>query len=312
MKRILSLLCLLTAVLTLLSFSACGTSEEGSGTRDEASDTQSGLYQIENYQSDEVFDIEEVSLSSDNAQRCKTYTFRFLSDGYRIRGYLSLPTSAVSSNEPCKCILFCRGGNANMGPMNDSYTSYICSVTGRAVIAAELRGAGDSEGADQFGGDDLHDVIKLVDLCEKHFSFVDMADFCVVGTSRGGMSAYMAARLDKRIRRIIAISAVSDLFRSYEERDDMKEVMESLIGCTPEENPAEYEKRSAICWTDEITVPVMIFHSTNDERVSYAQAQEMYEKLKDNIDCTLITHDDDRHGDILPEDYKTINEWLAP
>ena len=52
-----------------------------------------------------------------------------------------------------------------------------------------------------------------------------------------------------------------------------------------------------------------MIHSKLDEQVSYKQAEELYEKLKDTTDCTFITHDDDVHG-LHPEDLKTINEWL--
>lgn len=48
---------------------------------------------------------------------------------------------------------------------------------------------------------------------------------------------FPAARMNSRIKRIIALSAVSDLFGSYEARDDMKDVLKGTIGFTPEENP---------------------------------------------------------------------------
>ena len=194
--------------------------------------------------------------------------------------------------------------------MEDDDTANLCAALGsRIVVASQYRGVGESQGYDQFGGDDLNDVIKLIDLCEKHFTFVDMDDFCVAGASRGGMMTYMAARQDSRIKRIIAMSAVSDLFQSYESREDMKDVMLELIGSTPQEDPKAYEKRSAICWADEIKVPVLIIHSKLDDLVSYSQAEAMYEKLKDSTDCTFITHDDDVHGS-HPEDFVTIREWL--
>ena len=188
--------------------------------------------------------------------------------------------------------------------------SNICAeVDNRIVIASQYRGAGGSGGKDQFGGDDLNDVIKLIDLCEKEFKFADMDDFCVAGVSRGGMMTYLSAKNDKRVKRIIAVSAVSDLFQSYKARDDMKEVLTRYIGGSPEVIPKEYEKRSAVYWADEIKVPVLIIHSKNDKQVSFKQAEEMYAKLKKTTDCTFITHDDDVHG-IHKEDLKTITDWL--
>jgi dipeptidyl aminopeptidase/acylaminoacyl peptidase len=138
-----------------------------------------------------------------------------------------------------------------------------------------------------------------------------MDDFCVIGSSRGGVMTYPAARKDSRIKRIIALSALCDLFEAYEVRDDMmKTVLKETIGFTPEEKPEEYKKRSAVYWADEIKIPVLMFHAKQDKQVPYSQAENLYEKLKDNTDCTLITYDDDLHGMVHEKDYQTIRDWL--
>lgn len=55
-------------------------------------------------------------------------------------------------------------------------------------------------------------------------------------------------------------SAVSDLFQEYNDREDMQKILYNYIGGTPED----------------ITVPVMIIHSKNDEQVSYSQAEKLH------------------------------------
>ena len=299
-KPFIVMICLLFVVL---SVSACGTKEPTGTTPDEKSD----IFRFEDYESDDVFDIEKLELSPALASKCVSYQFTYLSDGYQIKGYLSIPTSVIESQQPGKCLLYNRGGNRDLGKLEDTTTANVCAACDRIVIASQYRGAGGSQGEDRFGGDDLHDVIKLIDLCEERFPFADMDDFCTAGVSRGGMMSYMAARQDSRIKRIIAISALSDLFASYEEREDMREVMAELIGSTPQDDPEAYEKRSAICWADEIGVPVLIFHSKQDARVSFSQAEAMNEKLKDS---TFITYDDDVHGSHR-EDVSVIRDWLS-
>ena len=185
--------------------------------------------------------------------------------------------------------MFNHGGNRDFGKLENDSIAPICAVCNRIVVASQYRGCGGSEGEDHFGGDDLNDVIKLIDLCEKHFSFIDMDDFCVMGSSRGGVMTYPAA---------------------YEARDDMKTVLKETLGFTPEEKPEEYEKRSAVFWADEIKIPVLMFHAKQDKQVSYSQAENMYMKLTDNTDCTFITYDDDIHGIVHEKDYQTICDWL--
>ncbi len=301
MKRNLFIF-VLSILMLVFSLTGCNQSEQ-------ASVSKTNIYCFDNYASDEVFDIEKVSLSDVLEEKCSTYKFSYLSDGYKIKAYISIPVTAVDSQKPQKCVMYNRGGNAQSGWLEDDTTALISSACDYIVVASQYRGSGGSEGVDEFGGDDLNDVIKLIDLCENHFEFIDMEDFCVAGVSRGGMMTYMTARKDCRVKRIISVSGVSDLFKGYEDREDMKELLSTYIGCTPQENFAEYEKRSAICWSDEIKVPVLMIHSTGDERVSCEQAEELYKKLKDTTDCEFITHNDDVHG-MHKEDFQTIKAWL--
>ena len=53
-----------------------------------------------------------------------------------------------------------------------------------------------------------------------------------------------------------------------------------------------------------------MFHSRQDKRVSYKQAEDLYAKLKDSTDCTFITYEDDSHAMIHDKDYSTIRNWL--
>ena len=123
---------------------------------------------------------------------------------------------------------------------------------------------------------------------------------------------YMTARRDKRVKKIIVCSGISDLFVAFNEREDkMKEVLVRCIGGTPEEMPEEYEKRSAVCWADEIKIPILIIHSKGDKQANFeTQAQAIYDKLKDNTDCTFITYEDDMHGFHEDKDPAVIKEWL--
>ena len=282
------------------------------GSESNVDDSSSNdMFNLFNYESDDVFNIERVGLRSEKSAESVTYQFNFMSDGYRIKAYISIPLEIIDAQKPCKCIIYNRGGNSNLDSLKGSDTSFLCAAANRIVAACEIRGSNGSEGVDQFGGDDLHDVIKLIDICENSFSFIDMNDFCVVGVSRGGIMTYMAARQDKRIQKIIVASSISDLAQSYEEREDkMKETLINCIGGTPEEMPLEYEKRSALYWADEIKVPVLLIHSKNDPKANFeTQAQKIYDKLKDTTSCTFITHDDDYHG-IHKDDIQKIKEWL--
>lgn len=300
--------------MAAIVFSACSENSivknQESVSETAVATEKTNIYDMENYENSEVFGFVKVNQGGKYDGFCTTYKFNYLSDGLKIEGYLSIPLSVEKTQKPGKCVMFNHGGNRDYGKLENNTLAPICAVCDRIVIASQYRGCGGSEGEDHFGGDDLNDVIKLIDLCEKHFSFIDMDDFCVAGSSRGGVMTYPAARKDSRIKRIIALSALCDLFEAYEDRDDMKTVLKETIGFTPEEKPEEYKERSAVYWADEIKIPVLMFHAKQDKQVPYSQAEKLYEKLKDNTDCTFITYDDDTHGIVHEKDYQTIRDWL--
>ena len=281
-----------------------------SGCSESIEIAEDNIYNFINYQNEEVYDIEQIDLINSLSKSCISYKFTYISDGYRVKAFISIPLSLVENQLPGKCILYNRGGNSKIGLLSDEDTAKLCVSTNRIIIASQYRGADGGSGKDEFGGKDLNDVIKLIDLCETNFDFIDMEDFCVAGVSRGGMMTYMTAKQDNRVKGIIAISAVSDLFQSYEAREDMQKLLYNYIGTTPEQNPEEYEKRSAIYWTDEINIPVLIIHSKYDEQVSFTQAEDIYDEFKKNgINVSFSVRDDDIHG-LSKADTEVILEWF--
>lgn len=312
MKKFLSITLAAVMALSLVSCGSSGDTSVGSESSVPSAVENSvrNIYDLYDYENDEVFYVDKMDLDDELAEVCTTYEFSFLSDGYQIKAYMAIPNESIEAQTPCKCLIYNRGGHYDYTPLDYRSVSVICACTKRIVVACEIRGGNGSEGYDRFGGDELHDVIKLTDLCENHFSFVDMDDFCAMGISRGGIATYMSARQDKRVKKIAVLSGICDLFSAYEEREEgMKQVLRDCIGGSPEEMPEEYEKRSALYWADEINIPVLLIHSKGDSKVPFAQVEKMYEKLKDHTDCTFIVHDDDLH-DLHEEDIPKIVEWL--
>lgn len=296
-------LCINISIILLFLFALSGCSENIEIAED-------NIYNFINYQNEEVYDIEQIELSNSLSKSCISYKFTYISDDYQVKAYISIPLSFVENQSLGKCILYNRGGNSKIGLLGDEDTAKLCVLTNRIIVASQYRGADGGSGKDEFGGKDLNDVIKLIDLCETHFDFINMKDFCVAGVSRGGMMTYMTAKQDNRVKGIIAISAVSDLFQSYEAREDMQKLLYNYIGTTPEQNPEEYEKRSAIYWTDEINIPVLIIHSKYDEQVSFTQAEDIYDEFKKNgINVSFSVRDDDIHG-LSKADTEVILEWF--
>ncbi len=183
---------LLTAAFVMISLTACQPAKTNQAspaaqTVTTTAAAENDLFNMKSYESDEVFDFVKVNQGGKYDEICTTYQFNYLSDGLKIEGYVAIPLSVEKTQNPGKCVMFNHGGNRDYGKLENNTIAPMCALCDRIVIASQYRGCGGSEGEDHFGGDDLNDVIKLIDLCEKQFSFIDMDDFCVVGASRGGV-----------------------------------------------------------------------------------------------------------------------------
>lgn len=266
-------------------------------------------WNMEDYERiDDIISIDKMEIK-DGSEVVSTYKIRYKSDECEVGAYLSIPNEFLESNEANPCLIYNRGGNRNFGLPDPKSLSYLAEELNKIVFASQYRGAADSTGEDEYGGDDVHDVLKLIDLCEQ-FKFVDMDKLYMLGISRGGMMTYMAIREDPRIKKAVVVSGLADNFIGWEKRVDMHGVYKTLIGKTPEEAPEEYEKRSATYWADEIKCPVLIIHSKLDRRASYEQAEKMVQKLEEaGKEYKFVSYDDNVHGP-HQEDIYIISDWL--
>lgn len=238
------------------------------------------------------------------------YRFFYESDGLQIEGFLSAPRELLETGEELPCVFFEHGGNRDYGALEPLEICYYAYQLDTLCIASNYRGCGRSEGQDEFGGADVRDVVRLLDICEE-FGYIDAGRMNLMGVSRGGMMVYEVLREDSRIQKAVVVAGLADCFMSYGEREDMRQVFTELVGGSPEELPGEYEKRSATCWAEELDTPLLIFHTTGDVKVPLEQAEALVEKLQEyKKDYEFITFDSDQHADLRKEDIERIRAWL--
>lgn len=238
-----------------------------------------------------------------------SYRFFYQSDDLKIEAFISAPVDLLGKKKS-PCLIYNHGGNREYGALENVETTFYAYQFHTICVATNYRGCGSSQGTDAFGGDDVRDVIHLIDLCQK-LDYVDTNQINMFGVSRGGMMTYETLREDKRIHKAVVVAGVADCSMSYEERSDMKPLLQELIGGTPKQLPEEYEKRSAVAWADKINTPLLIFHTTADDKVSVKQADKLVEQLKKyQKDYEYVTFDSNVHGDLRNTDVEKIRKWL--
>ena len=91
------------------------------------------------------------------------YKIRYKSDEEEVVGYIGLPTDYQDIDYPI--LIDNRGGNGDFG-VNSAESVLYFARHGFIVMASQYRGADGGTGFDQFGGEDINDVIKLIDMAE--------------------------------------------------------------------------------------------------------------------------------------------------
>lgn len=201
----------------------------------------------------------------------------YLSGGVKVKGYVVAPTGRA---DPLPCIVYNRGGNRELGLLHAGHLRYFAFLAskGYVVMASQYRGCAGGEGNDEFGGSDVLDVTTLLKLAD-NLSVVDRHRKYLYGGSRGGMMTYLAIKAGADVCAAVVLCGATDLFDLASFRPEMyTEVMLPLIG-DMEEKKDEYIHRSAVYWPQDITVPVLIIHGEDDERLPVEQAKRLCDGL---------------------------------
>lgn len=207
----------------------------------------------------------------------KLFQLRYKVDEYEVEGLIAAPTDYIEKEYPV--LIFNRGGNRDFGRLREGviirYASY-----GFICMGSKYRGNEGGTGKEDFGGEDVHDVTTLIDIAEK-LSFAAAGGVFMIGHSRGGMMTWRAIKLcGDRIKAAAVKAGLSDCVDMYESRtEDMKDDFFELVGGAPQDYPAEYALRSAVCFAKQLKVPVLIEHGTEDWRVNLSQSVRMHELL---------------------------------
>lgn len=220
----------------------------------------------------------------------------YLSDGLMVNGLM------VKPKKPGKypCIIYNRGGNRDFGQLLVAHAAMTLgqlAKEGYVVIASNYRGNGRSEGQEQFGGDDVNDVLNLIDVL-KEIEEADTERIGMYGWSRGGMMTYIALTKTDQIDAACVGGAPSDL--TIIDRPEMEsKVYAQLIPNYETNKEEELKKRSAIYWADKFPkdVPLLILHGNSDWRVKSSNSLNLALELdKHRVPYRLKIFEGGNHG----------------
>jgi len=237
----------------------------------------------------------------------------YLSDGLKVRGYLAAP----KADGPHPCVIYNRGGNREFGAIGASLAAeHLARIAswGFVVVASQYRGNGGGEGKEQFGGDDLNDVLNLVPLLGT-LPGADPTRIGMMGWSRGGMMTYMALTRTRGISAAVIAAGPSDLTHEKESRPEMEDVYKDLIPDYDKNGDRLLALRSASHWPERLPrdVPILLLQGTADRRVDPLSTLEMarhLQELKRPYRLVMFEGDDHSMSEHQEEVWGLVRGWF--
>lgn len=203
-------------------------------------------------------------------------------DALRVTGAQVLPE--WQPNERGPLLIYNRGGSGEYGALSPAqlaiYMVPFAKALRAGVLASNYRGNFGGEGAEQFGGDDIRDVLALVEL-GKQQPWWDGKNIFMYGWSRGGMMTYLAMKHGLELQAAVVGAGVSDLTTMAAQQSDMVDLYARRIPNYAQHAEEEIAARSAIKWPEKITAPLLILHGDADPRISVEDARALYSALSD-------------------------------
>lgn len=153
---------------------------------------------------------------------------------------------------------------------------------------------------------------------------IDTEQIYLIGHSRGGGVAILAANEDKRIKKLVTWAAVSDLINRYDtevmEHWKKEGVLYIANGRTKQQMPLYYQLAEDTIKNKDrfniekaaskLTVPHLIVHGTSDEVVPVAEAKNINQWSK-HSEITILSGGDHTFGTTHPYVEKTLKGDVA-
>lgn len=207
----------------------------------------------------------------------------YRSDGLRVTGIEVLPEFAAGETGPL--IIYNRGGSGEYGALSPGQISMFMvplALEMRAgVLASNYRGNSGGEGEDEFGGAEVNDVLRLIEIGREQ-PWWDGKNVFLIGWSRGGMMGYLASKAGAELTAMVIGAAPTDWAGNTVVLPRMEALFEQRIPNYRERREELLNARSAMYWPEKIAAPTLIIHGAKDERIAVEDARRLYEALADS------------------------------
>ena len=222
-------------------------------------------------------------------------------DGFTVQGWLLGPKTPTSGKAPMLV-------KVHGGPAAASTPTYLAGGTdkrlldkGYYIFLPNPRGSyGQGEAFVQankrdFGGGDLADILAGADAAAK-VAPVDLDRMGVYGGSYGGFMSMWSVTHTRRFKASVASAGLSN-WSSYYGTNGIDQWMIPYFGKSFYEDPAIYDKLSAVRYIKDVKTPTLIMVGERDIECPPGQSIEFWHGLKQyGVPTTLVVYEGEGHG----------------
>ena len=223
----------------------------------------------------------QTAADLETAAACKRVPIRYVSEGLNVTGLASKPQGVG----PFPLILVNHGGFEPAEKVA-GFADFFATA-GFFAIAPDYRGCGKSEGKRELAKGEVNDVLNAMRYAQG-LKCVDGKRVYLFGFSHGAVLSLLAGSREPDIQGVIAVQGPVELAECYrhwvahrtEPGISALAGLHTLVGGTPEEQPAAWRERSALYAAPGIHCPVLLIYSDADAAVPADQGPRMEQALK--------------------------------
>ncbi|HWE47306.1 MAG TPA: S9 family peptidase [Caulobacteraceae bacterium] len=165
-----------------------------------------------------------------------------------------------------------------------------------------------------FGGGDFSDILAGVDAAEK-VAPIDDNRLGINGNSYGAVISMWAVTHSARFKAAVAGAGISD-WMSYYGENGIDEWLIPFFGASAYDDPAIYDKLSAIRYIKNAHTPTFLWVGERDQECPPPQSQEFWHGLRDmGVPTELVIYPGEGHGVRQPKNVhdleKRILDWYG-
>lgn len=231
----------------------------------------------------DVANIDKFEIASSRPRREKNPTDLNAGNAVILPVYVFSPKN-LQGKAPM--LVFAHGGVHGRLTTNYAHIFREALERGFVIVSPEYRGS-IGHGSDlysqiDYGGAEIDDTHDARNWAVENLPFVDPGRVGIFGWSHGGFHTLMNIfQWPDDYRVAYAGVPVSDLVaRMGYTGQSYRDTFEEFIGKQPEDNIAEYRRRSPVVHAEKLRTPLLIHTTTNDEDVHVHEVEHMIAALK--------------------------------